>query len=61
MASDMVKQQWFKEALALNEPIDLFLLIGHNAARRTDPTSSMGVVWDAIRAAHPTTPIQVFG
>ena len=60
-AADMVKQQWFKDALTLSEPIDLFVLIGHNAARRTDRTSTLGLVWDAIRAVHPKTPIQVFG
>jgi hypothetical protein len=60
-ASAMVKEAWFTDALKLAKPVDLFLLIGHNAARRAASTSTMGVVWDAIRAAHPTAPIQVFG
>ena len=60
-AKDMVKQQWFTDALNLKKPIDMFILFGHNAARRNDSTSTMGIVWDAIRAVHPAKPIQVFG
>ncbi|KAJ9645683.1 hypothetical protein H2199_002722 [Coniosporium tulheliwenetii] len=33
-ASQMVKQPWFLEAVNFTEPIDLFILAGHNPARR---------------------------
>ncbi|KAK8026861.1 hypothetical protein PG991_003917 [Apiospora marii] len=59
-AKEMVTQDWFKQAVNSTEPVDMFLLLGHNAVR-----SSMGgtfeVIHDAIRQAHPRTPIQIFG
>ncbi|PIL26310.1 hypothetical protein GSI_12066 [Ganoderma sinense ZZ0214-1] len=53
---DMVKEQWFAEAI--NDEPDFFLLVGHMPVAKTDhwPT-----VFDAIRAVHPTTPILIFG
>ncbi|RDW75235.1 hypothetical protein BP6252_06377 [Coleophoma cylindrospora] len=60
-AADMVKQQWFLDAVNFNETIDLFLVVGHNPVRRTDSGSTLGVVHDTIRALRPSTPIQVFG
>ncbi|KAM5534183.1 hypothetical protein V8D89_008982 [Ganoderma adspersum] len=53
---DMVKEQWFAEAIK-DEP-DFFLLVGHMPVAKTDhwPT-----VFDAVRAVHPTTPILIFG
>ncbi len=59
--ADMVKQQWFIDVLNIDKPIDLFLLIGHNPIRTTDPISTWTVVRNAIRASHPNIPIQVFG
>ncbi|KAM4055274.1 hypothetical protein HRG_006070 [Hirsutella rhossiliensis] len=60
-AKDMVKESWFAETLTANEPVDLFILFGHNPVRQTDPSSTFKVVFDAIRAAHPETPVQIFG
>lgn len=60
-AAEMVQQSWFKEAVNSTKPIDLFVVIGHNAARATDSTSTMGTVFSAIRNARPDTPIQIFG
>ncbi|CZR52320.1 related to Ser/Thr protein phosphatase family protein [Phialocephala subalpina] len=60
-AADMVKQQWFIDAINYTEPIDLFLVIGHNPIRRTDSSSTFGLLHDTIRAMRPTVPIQAFG
>ncbi|KAG4440478.1 hypothetical protein IFR05_004013 [Cadophora sp. M221] len=60
-AADMVQQQWFLDAINFDQPIDLFLLIGHNPIRTSDPVSSWPTVYKAIRAARPTVPIQIFG
>ncbi|KAK0107724.1 hypothetical protein ONS96_003523 [Cadophora gregata f. sp. sojae] len=60
-AADMVKEQWFMDAVNFVEPIDLFLLIGHNPIRTTDPVSSWPIVYNTIRNARPTIPIQIFG
>ena len=57
----MVKQDWFAQAVNLDKPIDLFLLIGHNIARPSTGGSTFGIVHKAIRAVHPNTPIQIFG
>jgi hypothetical protein len=35
-AANLVKQQWFLDAINYSEPIDLFLVIGHNPIRTTD-------------------------
>ncbi|KIJ66131.1 hypothetical protein HYDPIDRAFT_174819 [Hydnomerulius pinastri MD-312] len=53
--ADMVKEQWFSEAIA-EEP-DVFVLVGHM------PVSydNWPVVFDAVRAVHPLTPILIFG
>ncbi|KAN0081638.1 Metallo-dependent phosphatase-like protein [Tylopilus felleus] len=53
--ADMVEEQWFAEAIA-EEP-DVFVLVGHM------PVSSDNwpVVFNAIRAVHPYTPILIFG
>ncbi|EJD02036.1 uncharacterized protein FOMMEDRAFT_134660 [Fomitiporia mediterranea MF3/22] len=52
---DMVKEQWFAEAIT-EEP-DLFLLAGHMPVSEDNwPT-----VFNAIRAVHPQTPILIFG
>ena len=60
-AQDMIQESWFLDALNTKEPIDAFVLIGHNPVRTTDSTSTFKTVWDAIRAVHPKTPIQLFG
>ncbi|KAL3421794.1 calcineurin-like phosphoesterase [Phlyctema vagabunda] len=60
-AADMIQQQWFIDAIHYSQPVDLFLLIGHNPVRRTDYSSTFGLLHDTIRAANPHTPIQAFG
>ncbi|KNZ74029.1 hypothetical protein J132_08339 [Termitomyces sp. J132] len=52
---DMVKEQWFAEAI--EEEPDLFLLVGHMPVQRDD----WPLVFNAVRAVHPYTPILIFG
>ncbi|KAI5995283.1 Metallo-dependent phosphatase-like protein [Pisolithus orientalis] len=51
----MVKEPWFAEAIA-EEP-DVIVLVGHMAVSN----DSWPVVFNAIRAVHPLTPIMIFG
>lgn len=60
-AADMVKQQWFLDAVNYKEPIDLFLLTGHNPVRFSSSSSSFNTVFGAIRGQRPDVPIQGFG
>ncbi|WEW54843.1 hypothetical protein PRK78_000269 [Emydomyces testavorans] len=60
-AEDMVKESWFKNAVNSRRPIDLFVVIGHNAVRPTASSSTFGTVYKAIRAMRPDIPIQTFG
>lgn len=53
----MVTQKWFLETINSCDDIDVFVLIGHNPIR----DSSFQTVFDAIRAVHPATPIQILG
>ncbi|KAK6342152.1 hypothetical protein TWF730_001631 [Orbilia blumenaviensis] len=58
-AKDMVQQQWFLDAINTPEPVDLFLVLGHNSVRSS--TSTFPVIREAIRKVRPDTPIQFFG
>ncbi|OAA76380.1 ser/Thr protein phosphatase family [Akanthomyces lecanii RCEF 1005] len=60
-AADMVQEPWFVDALNTKEPVDLFLLTGHNAISPKDQGSTFKTVWDAIRKVHPAKPITMFG
>jgi len=60
-AATMVKQAWFLNAINQSQPIDMFVVLGHNVARPSTSGSTFGTIFNAIRAAHPTTPIQFFG
>ncbi|KAI0379842.1 Metallo-dependent phosphatase-like protein [Hypomontagnella monticulosa] len=60
-AKTMVTQQWFLDAINTPEPVDVFVVLGHNPARASDRTSTFPVVFNAIRAVHPDTPIQFLG
>ncbi|KAF8557876.1 hypothetical protein OG21DRAFT_1406257 [Imleria badia] len=53
--ANMVKEQWFAEAI--EEEPDVFVLVGHM------PVSydNWPVVFNAVRAVHPYTPILIFG
>ncbi|GAA5938144.1 hypothetical protein JCM3775_005356 [Rhodotorula graminis] len=56
--SRMVKEPWFREAIATAP--DIFLLVGHMSLR-TEPDSEWSAVVRAIREVHPTVPVLVFG
>lgn len=60
-AASMVQEPWFLNAVNYTEPVDLFMVIGHNPVRRNDSSSTIGTVVDAIRKVHPAVPIQAFG
>lgn len=60
-AADLVKQSWFLNAVNFTKPVDLFLVIGHNPARSTVPSSTFGLIQSTIRKMRPNTPIQLFG
>ncbi|OTA84953.1 hypothetical protein M434DRAFT_400273 [Hypoxylon sp. CO27-5] len=60
-AKTMVTQKWFLDVLNSTEPVDIFVVLGHNPARPSVPTSTFPVVFDAIRAVRPDTPIQFIG
>ncbi|OWY51488.1 Secreted protein [Alternaria tenuissima] len=60
-AADMVKQPWFQQAVNYTEPIDLFVITGHNPVRTSVSSSTMGTVFKAIRSIKPDVPIQAFG
>ncbi|KAF9444855.1 hypothetical protein P691DRAFT_806595 [Macrolepiota fuliginosa MF-IS2] len=53
--ADMVKESWFLDAI--QEEPDLFLLIGHMPVSR----DNWPLVFNAVRAVHPTTPIVILG
>ena len=59
-AADMVQQDWFLEAVNSPEPVDLFVILGHNPVRSARG-GTFGTVSEAIRRVHPRTPIQIFG
>ncbi|KAI1761394.1 Metallo-dependent phosphatase-like protein [Hypoxylon sp. FL1150] len=60
-AKTMVTQQWFQDALNHPEPVDIFIVLGHNPARGGNTGSTFPIVFDAIRAVHSYTPIQFLG
>jgi len=53
--ANMVNETWFKDAI--KEEPDLFLLVGHMPVQK----DNWPLVFNAIRAVHPTTPIFIFG
>ncbi|CEJ93230.1 hypothetical protein VHEMI08838 [[Torrubiella] hemipterigena] len=60
-AKNMVKEQWFKDAITSKDPVDLYLIFGHNPVNPAVRGATMKPVFDAIRAVHPTTPVSIFG
>lgn len=60
-AADLVRESWFLDAIQYPEPIDLFLVIGHNPVRPTVRGSTFGTIYKTIRSLRPNTPIQAFG
>lgn len=60
-AANLTKEKWFQDAVK-KEPIDLFVLIGHNPLK----TSAFGIstvdtLLKYIQTARPNIPVQVFG
>lgn len=58
-AKNSTQQQWFKDAVNFTQPIDMFVVLGHNPVRGSG--STLTTVHDAIRSLRPRTPITVFG
>ncbi|KAI9871375.1 MAG: hypothetical protein M1830_002972, partial [Pleopsidium flavum] len=59
--ADLVKESWFLNAVNYKEPIDLFVVIGHNPIRPTVSSSTFGTLYKTIRGIRPDVPIQGFG
>ena len=60
-ANQSVTEDWFRNAVNFDKPIDLFLVIGHNPPRPTASTSTFGTIYNAIRSLRSDAPIQTFG
>lgn len=60
-AADLVKQSWFLDAVNSKDPIDLFIVTGHNPTRPTAGGSTFGTIYKTIRSLRPNIPIQLFG
>jgi len=61
-ANDTLAQPWFQQAINnFTQPVDLFILLGHNPPRTTVSSSTFGTYYNYIRKAHPSIPIQIFG
>jgi len=61
IAEEMVKEPWFIDAVHYKEPIDLFVLIGHNPVRNNTGDSTFAFLYQTIRSMRPDVPIQGFG
>jgi 2',3'-cyclic-nucleotide 2'-phosphodiesterase (5'-nucleotidase family) len=57
----LVKEKWFLDAINTPQPVDLFIVAGHNPVRTNASTSTFGVLYQTIRGLRPDTPIQFFG
>lgn len=58
---DLVKEQWFLDAINYSQEIEMFVIIGHNPPRPTVSTSTFGLLYSTIRGLRPNVPIQAFG
>lgn len=58
---DMVQEEWFVDAVNYEDPIDLFVVIGHNPVRTNDSSSTFGTLYETIRDMRPDVPLQAFG
>jgi 2',3'-cyclic-nucleotide 2'-phosphodiesterase (5'-nucleotidase family) len=54
---EAVKQSWFQQQVKRTD-IDMFVVAGHITLRNS---TEWGLIYAAIRAYHPSTPIQIFG
>ncbi|KAF7507007.1 hypothetical protein GJ744_011031 [Endocarpon pusillum] len=60
-AADLIKQPAFLNAVNTTDPVDLFLVVGHNPARANVSSGTFGLIQSTIRKMRPNTPIQLFG
>ncbi|KAF2868175.1 Metallo-dependent phosphatase-like protein [Massariosphaeria phaeospora] len=60
-AASLVQEQWFLQAVNYTEPVDLFVVIGHNPVRTNVTSSTFGTLFNTIRKIRPDVPIQAFG
>ncbi|KAL8830120.1 MAG: hypothetical protein Q9170_005880 [Blastenia crenularia] len=60
-AKDLVKESWFLDAINYPQPIDLFIVLGHNPVRTTVSSSTFGIIYNTIRGLRKDIPIQAFG
>lgn len=60
-AANLIKEKWFQDAVK-KDPIDLFVLIGHNPLKSsTFGTSTIDTLLKYIQGTRPNIPVQVFG
>lgn len=60
-AANLIEQKWFQDAVN-KDPIDLFVLIGHNPLKNSaSATSTIDTLLRYIQRTRPTIPVQVFG
>ena len=60
-AANMTQEQWFLDAVNYSQPIDLFVLIGHNPIRDSSSTFTFQTIVQTIRSMRPEVPVQGFG
>ncbi|KAL8688819.1 MAG: hypothetical protein Q9224_004791 [Gallowayella concinna] len=60
-AKDLVKESWFLDAVKYPQPIDLFIITGHNPVDTKASSSTIGTIYSTIRGLRPSVPIQAFG
>lgn len=60
-AANLIKEKWFQDAVN-TDPIDLFVLIGHNPLKTSKfGPSTIDTLLRYIQGARPKIPVQVFG
>ncbi len=57
----MVKETWFIDAVRSPDPVDLFVILGHNPIRPNATACTLDLVYSTIREMRPDVPIQGFG
>lgn len=60
-ATNLIKENWFQDAVK-KDPIDLFVLIGHNPLQSSQlGNSTIDTLLKYIQGTRPNIPVQVFG
>jgi hypothetical protein len=60
-AGVMVKEKWFIDAVNYPEPIDMFIVVGHNPVGRRSSIGTFPIINKAIRKFRPDVPVMFFG